>query len=55
MQRELLKAAARLVAPGGVLVYSTCSLEDEENRENAAWFLKEFPGFEPSPIGSIVA
>jgi 16S rRNA (cytosine967-C5)-methyltransferase len=30
-QRELLEFAARLLKPGGVLVYSTCSLEPEEN------------------------
>ena len=30
-QLELLHAAARLVAPGGRLVYSTCSLDPEEN------------------------
>ncbi len=31
LQREILGQAARAVAPGGVLVYSTCSLEEEEN------------------------
>lgn len=50
LQRELLRAAARVTAPGGVLVYSTCSLEPEENREVFEWFLREFPEFEPSPI-----
>ena len=47
VQREILRSAARLVAPGGVLVYSTCSLEDEENRGNVEWFLTEFPEFRP--------
>ncbi|MBI5832931.1 MAG: 16S rRNA (cytosine(967)-C(5))-methyltransferase RsmB [Armatimonadetes bacterium] len=37
LQRELLAAAARLVKPGGVLVYSTCSLEPEENDEQMTW------------------
>ncbi len=32
LQRELLLAACELVVPGGILIYSTCSLEDEENR-----------------------
>lgn len=50
LQRELLRAAAEIVAPGGVLVYSTCSLEDEENQEIVEWFLETFPGFEPSPV-----
>ena len=38
LQRELLDAAARFVAPGGALVYSTCSLEPEENAEQARAF-----------------
>ncbi len=38
LQKELLDAAAALVRPGGALVYSTCSLEVEENEEQAwAW------------------
>ncbi|MEK6874244.1 MAG: RsmB/NOP family class I SAM-dependent RNA methyltransferase [Nanoarchaeota archaeon] len=31
LQKELIKAAAKILAPGGTLVYSTCSLEPEEN------------------------
>lgn len=50
LQRELLGAAARMVARGGVLVYSTCSVEPEENAGNVEWFLENFPEFEPSPI-----
>ena len=38
LQRELLDAAAKLVVPGGALVYSTCSLEPEENAEQARAF-----------------
>lgn len=39
LQREMLEAAATLVRPGGVLVYSTCSLEREENEEQVRWWL----------------
>jgi 16S rRNA (cytosine967-C5)-methyltransferase len=39
LQRELLDAAADAVAPGGLLVYSTCSLEPEENEEQVQSFL----------------
>ena len=39
LQRALLEAAAPLVSPGGVLVYSTCSLEPEENRDIVTEFL----------------
>jgi 16S rRNA (cytosine967-C5)-methyltransferase len=38
-QQELLAAAARWVAPGGRLVYSTCSLDGEENERVVAAFL----------------
>ncbi len=39
LQRELLDAAALVVKPGGVLAYATCSLEPEENEEQAQAFL----------------
>ena len=43
IQQDLLRNAARLVKPGGVLVYSTCSLEHEENEQVLGIFLKEHP------------
>lgn len=44
-QLELLVQASRSVRPGGVLVYSTCSLEPEENSEVVKQFLTEVSGF----------
>ena len=44
-QRELLMQAARNVTPGGRLVYSTCSLEPEENSEMTREFLTRHPAF----------
>lgn len=44
LQRQLLAAAVPCVRPGGALVYSTCSLEAEENEEQVAWLLRQFPG-----------
>lgn len=41
LQRSLLQGAYEALAPGGVLVYSTCSLEPEENELVIDWFLKE--------------
>ncbi|HIS93280.1 MAG TPA: hypothetical protein IAA84_09720 [Candidatus Alectryocaccomicrobium excrementavium] len=44
-QREILACAARLVRPGGRLVYSTCTFSPLENEENVEWFLREFSDF----------
>ena len=41
VQQELLRTAARHVKPGGRLVYSTCSLEAEENERQVEAFLAE--------------
>lgn len=44
-QLDLLIQASRAVRPGGVLVYSTCSLEPEENRAVVEQFLAAVSGF----------
>lgn len=44
-QLVLLKQAATVLKPGGILVYSTCSLEPEENSEVVKQFLSEHAGF----------
>ncbi len=41
-QLEIVRGAARLLKPGGTLVYSTCSLEPEENEEAVQQLLVEF-------------
>jgi len=48
LQSELLAAAAAIVKPGGVLVYSTCSLEPEENEEIVLRFRQAHPEFQPA-------
>jgi 16S rRNA (cytosine967-C5)-methyltransferase len=48
-QRRILKSAARLVRPGGRLVYATCSLLREENAAQAEDFLAAEPDFETLP------
>jgi 16S rRNA (cytosine967-C5)-methyltransferase len=49
-QRELLQAAAIRVKPGGLLVYSVCSLELEEGEAQARNFLMTHPLFGVAPI-----
>lgn len=44
-QAALLDTLSGLLAPGGTLVYSTCSLEPEENGIQIEAFLKRHPGF----------
>jgi 16S rRNA (cytosine967-C5)-methyltransferase len=44
-QRRMLRHAAAVVAPGGRLVYATCSSEREENEQVAESFLRESPTF----------
>lgn len=48
-QRRMLRRAADLVRPGGVLVYCSCSLEREEGEQQAKSFLKENVHFEIIP------
>ena len=56
-QRNLLRAAANVVKPGGLLVYSTCSLEPEENDAQVEVFLRENEEWtlEPPPEGTVPA
>ncbi len=46
LQRQILAVVHRYVKPGGVLMYSTCTMTRQENQENTEWFLKEHPEFQ---------
>lgn len=55
LQREMLAAAARLLSPDGILTYSTCSLETEENEQQVDDFLKSHPDFHMAPTDAVPA
>lgn len=46
VQREILSCAARMLKPGGSLVYSTCTFSETEDEEIIEWLLREFPELE---------
>ena len=50
LQAAILARAARLVAPGGRLLYATCSVFEAENRAVARAFGEAHPDFRPLPI-----
>ncbi len=49
-QGRILAHATEMVRPGGILLYSTCSLERDENEAVAEDFLKEHCGFDQSRL-----
>lgn len=49
LQRELLARAARLLAPGGRLLFSTCTTNEEENEAQVEWARDEL-GLVPLPL-----
>ena len=51
-QRRLIERAARLLNPGGMLIYCTCSLEPEENERVVADLLACDPGMRRLPVAS---
>ena len=51
LQREILRSASSLIQPGGLLVYSTCSLEAEENDAQVERFLSDHTNWRLEPPG----
>ena len=43
LQRDILEAIWQYVRPGGVLLYSTCTIDPEENEEQVKLFLEDHP------------
>ena len=54
-QASILTAAAKLLKPGGRLVYATCSLLPEENAQIVDAFLAAHPGFTRRPANEVLA
>ena len=55
LQQAILNSAARLLKPGGRLVYATCSLLPAENEAVAAAFSEAHQDFEPVPVAGLLA
>lgn len=55
IQADVLRSAARLVKPGGRLVYATCSLLSRENQQVVESFLAESPQFSVLPAADVLA
>lgn len=49
LQRKILSMAVDYIKPGGVLIFSTCTIADEENRDNYQWLLDNYP-LEPDSL-----
>ena len=50
LQRQILEVNARYVKPGGLLMYSTCTLGREENEGMVEAFLRDHPEFHTEPL-----
>lgn len=50
LQKSILDSAKRLVKPGGILVYATCSVLKDENEDQLSYFLNKNPDFKPHQI-----
>jgi 16S rRNA C967 or C1407 C5-methylase (RsmB/RsmF family) len=47
----MMQQAAHVLKVGGYMVYSTCTLDPQENEANVSWFLKRYPQLELVPHG----
>lgn len=54
LQKNILQIVHRYVKPGGTFVYSTCTINEEENMENVRWFLQQNPEFESVSVEPVL-
>ena len=45
IQKSIITQAAQMLAPGGMLLYSTCTFDPEENEKTVEYLLREYPEF----------
>ncbi|MDO5406256.1 MAG: RsmB/NOP family class I SAM-dependent RNA methyltransferase [Eubacteriales bacterium] len=50
IQREILKQAVRMLKPGGLILYSTCTFAKMEDEDTMDWILQEAPEMELVPL-----
>jgi 16S rRNA (cytosine967-C5)-methyltransferase len=50
IQRSILVNSSKYVKRNGKLIYSTCTLNKEENERNLNWFINKYPEFEVEPL-----
>jgi len=52
-QKRIIANSARVVAPGGYLLYMTCAYSLEENEQVCEWFLEKFSQFQPIAVETL--
>lgn len=54
LQRKMLSVVKDYVKPDGILIYSTCTIHEEENMGNVHWFLEQNKEFELMPVQGLL-
>lgn len=54
LQRRILEASLGYLKPGGILMYSTCTVDRKENEEQVSWIQEHFP-FQTEPLQGRIA
>jgi len=53
LQKQIVEQSWRYVKPGGILLYSTCTINSAENEDMVQWITEKFP-FEPESLESVM-
>ena len=53
MQQDILKTVTKYIKLGGRLIFSTCTIAEEENEQNVKWICENLP-FEPVSIEELL-